>query len=111
LFYEYEMGSTATGFAVDCPGWGEDDAAASRVVAALRARAGTEGAWLECGWRVSAVLLRLMEPDLSDDLTTGGLNDRLDRLFGVEVRIADGDPATWELATLAGPLASGEVPR
>jgi hypothetical protein len=109
-FNEYEWGSSATGFPVDCPGWSEDDAAASQVVAALAAHADAEGAWLECGWRVTVVLMRLMEPDLADMLDTGGLNDRIDRLYGVEVRIAeDGDSSAWLLATLAGPLAEGSV--
>lgn len=109
-FTEYEWGSSATGFTVDCRGWSEDDAAASQVVAALAAHAAAEGAWLECGWRVTVVLLRLMEPDRADMLDTGGLNDRIDRIYGVEVRIAEGgDSSAWLLATLAGPLAEGRL--
>jgi hypothetical protein len=109
-FTEYEWGS-AMGFDADCPGWSEDDAAASRVVAALGKHMREPGVWLECGWRVTVVLLSLMEPTLHDDLTTGGLGTRVDRLYGVEVRIVSGDSSAWELATLAGPLASGTVAR
>jgi hypothetical protein len=109
-FNEYEHGSSATGFPVGCPGWSEDDAAASLVVAALREHSHEPDAFLECGWRVATVLLRLMEPDLADMTDTGGLNDRVDRIYGVEVRITEGgDSSAWLLATLAGPLAQGRL--
>lgn len=109
-FTEYEIGSSATGFVVECPGWSEDDAAASAVVAALRKHCREEGARLDIGWKVSRLLLRLTEPDLADMIREGGLNERIDRIFGVEVRIAAGDPEAWLIAAPGGTLAEGRVP-
>jgi hypothetical protein len=111
MFTEHEFGS-AMGFDVNCPGWSADDAAASAVVAALREHRHQDGVWLECGWRVTGCLLRLMDMDLADSLEAGATAVRVDQIFGVEVRLTEGgDSAAWRLVTPAGPLAAGQVPR
>jgi hypothetical protein len=103
-FTEHEWGS-ALGFDVECPGWGEGDAAASAVVAALRDNREV-GAWLECGALVMFHLAGLMEATRADDLPLPG---HVDRIYGVEVCLVPDQPAGWRLTTLAGTLAEGTV--
>jgi len=95
--------------AIRCPGWSEEEAGASAVVAAVERYAhehpAPDGTRLEGHPAVITGLTRLLQPDFADisDLATADkMPGIITHLLGIPVMSAPLGPGEWRLVTAGG---------
>jgi hypothetical protein len=86
--------------AIPCPGWTAQEDAAGKITDLLLALPEHDlepaGASLQCGWRVSMAISRLLTPDYPGE-DDAGIGHQITQLFGVPIAIVAGDERWWRL--------------
>ena len=86
--------------AIPCPGWTAQEDAAGKITDLLLGLPEHDlepgGASLQCGWRVSMAISRLLTPDYPGE-DDAGIGHQITQLFGIPITVVAGDGRWWRL--------------